>query len=283
MFKSLAVSVALAIAAVEAVTIDLTPVQGRTGSYLKGAPDADRARAAFFKSRGYAKTTTVPATNLDYVQYTASVGVGSPPTYYNLIVDTGSSNTFVGTGKEYVRTYTSIPTGESVNVTYGTGFFAGKEYIDQVTIAPNFVILGQSIGDALQYADFGGVDGIIGVGPIDLTEGTLSPDTYAVIPTVMDNAFYQGLIQEEVLGVSFAPANTYSATNGALTFGGIDPSLYTGDITYTPVTTTFPSSYYWGVNVTGAIYGTTTVIPGSYAGIVDTGTTRGNSRELRRL
>lgn len=105
MFKSLAVSVALAIAAVEAVTIDLTPVQGRTGSYLKGAPDADRARAAFFKSRGYAKTTTVPATNLDYVQYTASVGVGSPPTYYNLIVDTGSSNTFVGSVSFLLSSY----------------------------------------------------------------------------------------------------------------------------------------------------------------------------------
>jgi len=49
--------------------------------------------------------------------------------------------------------------------------------------------------------------------------------------------------------------------------------LYLGDITYTPVTTTYPSNYYWGVNVTGATYGATTVIPGSYAGIVDTGTT----------
>lgn len=62
-------------------------------------------------------------------------------------------------------------------------------------------------------------------------------------------------------------------TDGALTFGGTNGSLYEGDITYTPVTTTYPSSYYWGINVTGATYGETTVIPGSYAGIVDTGTT----------
>ncbi|PCH34945.1 acid protease [Wolfiporia cocos MD-104 SS10] len=235
-----------------------------------GAPDADRARAKLQKSRGSSDATTIPATNLAYVQYTASIGVGSPATYYNLIVDTGSSNTFVGTGK---KTKTSIPTGQEVNVTYGTGYFSGYEYLDQVTIASGFVITNQSIGDALEYADFEGVDGIIGVGPIDFTPGTLYPDVNAEIPTVMNNALEQGLISTEVLGVSFAPADSYSDTNSVLTFGGIDSSLYIGDIAYTPVTATEPAGYYWDVNVTGATYGATTVIPGSYAGIVDTGTT----------
>jgi len=32
------------------------------------------------------------------VQYLATVGVGSPATDYSLIVDTGSSNTWVGAG-----------------------------------------------------------------------------------------------------------------------------------------------------------------------------------------
>src|SRR5882757_6594759 len=65
-------------------------------SYLAGLPDADRARAAFLKAFAAGSPTTVPASNLAYVQYTTSVGVGTPPTYYNLVVDTGSSNTFVG-------------------------------------------------------------------------------------------------------------------------------------------------------------------------------------------
>ncbi|KAH9832517.1 acid protease [Rhodofomes roseus] len=262
-----------------ATTLPLSPVSGRSGAYLQGAPDAGRARVVHMKERaahvaGYAAgSTTIPASNLAYVQYTASIGVGSPPTYYNIVVDTGSSNTFVGTGIPYVKTSSSIPTGQEVNVTYGSGFFSGYEYLDQVTIAPDLVITNQSIGDALEYADFEGVDGIIGVGPIDLTVGTLYPAEDAEIPTVMDNALAQGLIPTEVLGVSFAPATGYNDTNGALTFGGVDESLYEGDITYTPVTTTYPSNYYWGINVTGATYGETTVIPGSYAGIVDTGTT----------
>lgn len=277
MLGSFAASVFLSVVSATFVdgitTVSLDPVQGRTGAYMEGAAHAGRARAAAFKNRAASGPTTIPATNLAYVQYTASIGVGSPATYYNLVVDTGSSNTFVGTGKKYVRTKTSIPTNQEVNVTYGTGFFSGYEYIDQVTIAPDLVIKGQSIGDALEYADFEGVDGIIGVGPVDLTLGTLYPDENAEIPTVMNNALQQGLIPEQVLGVSFAPADTYSDTNGVLTFGGIDSSLYIGEITYTPVTTTYPSNYYWGVNVTGASYGATPVIPDSYAGIVDTGTT----------
>ncbi|KIJ21176.1 hypothetical protein PAXINDRAFT_107055 [Paxillus involutus ATCC 200175] len=256
-------------------SIPLTKLE-RTGSYLKGSPDADRARAVYLKSRAASGPTTVPATNLAYVQYTTSVGIGSPATYYNLVVDTGSSNTFCGTGTTYVRTSTSIPTEETVNVTYGLGYFSGIEYLDQVTLAPNLVIANQSIGDAMSYADFEGVDGIVGVGPVILTQGTLSPDTNALIPTVMNNLVSQGLIEDQILGVHFAPATSYSDTNidGALTYGGIDSSLYEGGLTYTPVTETYPAAYYWGINVTSSTYGAKTVIPASTAGIVDTGTTQ---------
>jgi len=82
-----------------------------------------------------------------------------------------------------------------------------------VTLAPGFVIAHQSIGDALSYADFVGVDGIVGVGPVILTEGTLSTSTDEKIPTVMDNALSQGLITEEILGISFAPATSYNDTS----------------------------------------------------------------------
>ncbi|KIO07573.1 hypothetical protein M404DRAFT_8365 [Pisolithus tinctorius Marx 270] len=248
------------------VSIPLTRFQ-RLGAYLKGLPDADRARASFLKNRASTGATTVPATNLVYVQYTTSVGISSPPTYYNLVVDTGSSNTFCGTG-------ITIPTGETVNVTYGLGYISGIEYLDQVTLAPNLVIINQSIGDALSYADFEGVDGIIGVGPVILTQGTLSPDTNATILTVTNNAVSQGLIYDQVLGIYFAPANNSSDTNGEITYGSIDSSLYEGELTYTPVTKTFPSAYYWGINITSATYGNKIVFLKSTAGIVDTGTTQ---------
>jgi hypothetical protein len=54
---------------------------------------------------------------------------------------------------------------------------------------------------------------MIGVGPVDLTQGTLSPDTDAEIPTVMNNAVKQQLIKKQVLGVSFTPATTSNDTS----------------------------------------------------------------------
>ncbi|KAG2098269.1 acid protease [Suillus discolor] len=250
------------------VTIPLRKLEF-TGSYLQGSPHADRARAASFLETT-SGPETIPATSMGY-QYTVRVGVGSPATYYDLLVDTGSSNTFVGTGKKYVRTSTSVPTGQNVSLEYETGFFSGIEYYDTVTLAPGFAIKNQSIGDALNSSTFEGVDGLIGLGPADLTEHTLTPDT-GLIPTVMDNALKQGLIKNQIFGISFAPAPNLPDTNGVITYGGIDPAFYIGDITYTPITETSRSSSFWGINVTQATYGTHTVIPQSTAGIVDSGT-----------
>lgn len=76
------------------ITLPLKKLQ-RSGAYLKGAPVADRARAAILKSRQASGPTTVPATNLGYVRYTTRVGIGSPPTYYELMVVATSPHIFV--------------------------------------------------------------------------------------------------------------------------------------------------------------------------------------------
>jgi hypothetical protein len=46
--------------------------------------------------------------------YTTSIGVGNPPTDYTLVIDTGSSNTWVGAGKKYKQTSTSKGTDNDV-------------------------------------------------------------------------------------------------------------------------------------------------------------------------
>lgn len=80
---------------------------------------ADKARAKVLKVRSQAQrfkqsaVVPVPVTN-QAVTYTVSLGVGTPPTQYDLIVDTGSSNTWIGAGKDYVKTNSSVDTGEEV-------------------------------------------------------------------------------------------------------------------------------------------------------------------------
>ncbi|KAF8125492.1 acid protease [Boletus edulis] len=270
-FVALSVILLATSASSSTTSIPLAKLQG-TGAYLKGSPDAGRARAAFLRRRTD-NANTVPATYKGYPSYVTKVGIGNPPTYYNLIVDTASANTFCGTGTPYVRTSTSAPTNENVHVNHEGGSFTGQEYTDQVTLAPNLVIAKQSIGDVNSSAGLDITDGTLGLGPRDLTLGTLSPDSYVTIPTVMNNLVLHGHIQNEIFGIYFAPPSSNDDTNGALTYGGTNSSLYKGNLTWVPVTKTLPASRYWGVDVTLCTYGNHTVIPTKTAGIVDTSTT----------
>jgi cathepsin E len=241
----------------------------------------DQTRAKFLKAKGAAIAAGVPFNSRaiiseqvdnQAVTYIASIGVGNPPTTFDLIVDTGSSNTWVGATTPYTRTSTSVQTKDSVSVTYGSGSFSGTEFIDQVTIASGLVIPKQSIGVASTSTGFTGTDGIIGIGPVDLTLGTLSPDTNTLIPTVTDNLFSQHTISAHEIGVSFEPTTTPENLNGEITWGGTDSSKFTGSITFIPVTTTSPANLFWGINQS-VRYSTSTSILSTTAGIVDTGTT----------
>ncbi|PIL28697.1 hypothetical protein GSI_08741 [Ganoderma sinense ZZ0214-1] len=104
-----------------------------------------------------------------------------------------------------------VPRSIQQEVLNVSGFFSGEEYTDTVTIG-DLVIKNQSIGVAEIAFGFNGVDGILGlaIGPDDLTEDTTS--TSGEIPTVVDNAYVQGLI------VSFEPTRQESITNDEVTF-----------------------------------------------------------------
>ncbi|KAA1468101.1 acid protease [Dentipellis sp. KUC8613] len=240
----------------------------------------DKARAKALRARAEAKLNgsqlsddaviSIPVEN-QAVIYTANVGVGSPATTYSLLIDTGSSNTWVGAGKSYVKTSTSKQTSNRVSVTYGSGSFSGTEFTDTVTLGSGLTISGQSIGVASRSEGFDGFDGILGIGPVDLTVGTLSPGTSTAIPTVTDNLFSKGTITSNLVAVSFEPPTSEADTNGELTFGGTDSSKFTGSITFSPLTSTSPASEFWGINQS-IKYGSTTILS-TTAGIVDTGTT----------
>ncbi|KAH9057469.1 acid protease [Lactarius vividus] len=206
------------------------------------------------------------------VAYTAEVGVGSPPTHYTLLIDTGSSNTWVGANKEYHQTRTSKSTGESVSVSYGSGSFSGTEFTDRVTLSPSLVVNSQSIGVANTSQGFSDVDGILGIGPVDLTEGTIGGNT--PVPTITDNLFQQGTISIESIGIFFQPStSTRPVSNGELTFGGIDKFKTTCEVNYIPITSISPASNFWGIDQTITYGSSGESILSSTAGIVDTGTT----------
>lgn len=232
---------------------------------IKNIAAADRARIQNLQAGG---SSAVNATNGATI-YTADIGVGSPATSYTLLLDTGSSNTWIGASKPYQKTATSQDTGGQFYITYGDQSYAsGEEYTDTVTLNSDLVIEKQSIGVASDSTGLDGLDGLLGLGPVDLTQGTVSNANE--VPTVTDNLYAQKTIGSEVLGVFFAPASS-SDSSGELTFGGYDTSKFTGDISYVPITSTSPASGYWGIDQSIS-YGSTPILAET-AGIVDTGTT----------
>ncbi|KJA23239.1 hypothetical protein HYPSUDRAFT_138000 [Hypholoma sublateritium FD-334 SS-4] len=204
------------------------------------------------------------------VTYTLSVGVGSPASDFTLLIDTAPIRNWVGADKKYVATSTSHSTRKQVNVTYGSGSFSGTEFTDEVTLASGLVIQNQSIGVASKATGFEGVDGILGIGPVDLTTGTVSGTT--TVPTVTDNLFAQKTIPTESIAISFNPTTESGQVNGEMTFGSTDASKFTGAITFTPITKTSPASEYWGIDQT-ITYGSSGSALLTSSGIVDTGTT----------
>ncbi|KAF9486195.1 aspartic peptidase A1 [Pholiota conissans] len=240
----------------------------------------DQARAKYLgnrssnlnlHSRDASTANRSEAVDNQAVTYIADISVGIPPIMYSLIVDTGSSNTWVGANTKYSST-SGVVTGNVVDVQYGSGEFAGIEVVDTVSITPSLVIAHQSIGVAKEAEGFDGIDGIIGIGPAGLTKGTLLPAHDDQIPTITDNLYTDKVIADNSIGIFFHPTNVAEDLNGQITWGGVDNSKYTGDITYIPITKSSPASDYWGIDQS-ITYGSDTPILSSSAGIVDTGTT----------
>ena len=102
-------------------------------------PEFERTLASHLFARGQAKeagndttssfdrrTSSFSITNT-VLAYTTVINVGSPATSYTLLIDRGSSNTWVGARSAYKRTKTSISAGHSVQASYGSGSFSGSE------------------------------------------------------------------------------------------------------------------------------------------------------------
>jgi hypothetical protein len=137
---------------------------------------------------------------------------------------------------------------------------SGEEFLDDVTLG-SVTIQGQSIGVASSSKGFDGVDGVLGLGPTGLTEGTVSGEKE--IPTVTDNLFSQGTVSE----------NTASIAGEEICFGGVNPERFTGDITYAPITNTAPARNHWGIDTAFAYGSSRTSLLASTAGIIDYATT----------
>ncbi|KAG2072481.1 aspartic peptidase A1 [Suillus decipiens] len=243
----------------------------------------DEARLAGFgehsthgRSDAYISRPKVPLSQGDlggeFFGYTVKVNIGNPPTTYNLIVDTTSAITWVGSGVPYLSR-SGVDTGEPVAVDYRYGSFRGTIFVDQLSFegVEDIIIPWMQIGVVFNVQNIAiNVDGVLGIGPTSSGIGALPNSLQQTIPTITDFLTGQSYINKAFVGMFFQPIGANLHDYGELCFGGTNPNMYE-KIVYTDVTTTAPSSQYWGINQR-ITYGGGQILANT-AGVLDSGCT----------
>ncbi|KAK9382642.1 aspartic peptidase domain-containing protein [Kockiozyma suomiensis] len=217
----------------------------------------------------------VPLTNFLNAQYFTEISLGTPAQVFKVILDTGSSNLWVpsvscGSIACYLHTKydssassTYVKNGTSFDIQYGSGSMSGFVSNDVLTIG-DLEIKSQDFAEATQEPGlafaFGRFDGILGLGYDTISVDGMVPPVY--------NAIAQGLLDEPVFSFYLGDTAVDEEMGGVATFGGIDESHYTGEITWLPVR----RKAYWEVDLRSITFGKESAELESTGAIVDTGT-----------
>lgn len=207
--------------------------------------------------------------DLANVQYYGSIEVGTPGETISVIFDTGSSwlwvpsancrSTCVGkTLFNDTESSTFVNFDKTFYAAYGSGKVKGDFGEDTVRLG-DLVVRNQVLG-LVSHGKFSGnsyttgmFDGILGMAFPALSDG---------VPTLLDNAVAQGVLDEAVFGVFLG-----DDADGELTLGGVDETRYVGLMHTVPLI----SPTFWAIAVSSASIGDRTIETNGIA-IVDTGT-----------
>ncbi|XP_017025352.1 lysosomal aspartic protease [Drosophila kikkawai] len=208
-------------------------------------------------------------------EYYGLISLGTPEQNFNILFDTGSSNLWVPSSKcpksntacqnhnQYnsAKSSTYKENGESFSLQYGTGSLSGILSTDTLTWA-GIKVKDQTFGEALTepgstfvQAHFAGILG--------LAYKSISEDN---VPTVFDNLIAQGKLDKPIISFYLKRDGT-AVQGGEVILGGVDSSLYSGNLTWVPVS----KKAYWQFTVTH-IKSEGVVLCSGCQAIADTGT-----------
>ncbi|KAG2353508.1 family A1 protease [Suillus spraguei] len=219
------------------------------------------------------RAESIPMRFSKWGQYIAALRVGNPPRTYNVLVDSGSSVTWIGARTPYGGA--GVNTGQGVKKTYGISggpfaSFSGRIFRDTVTLGDGLTIPNYELAIASTSSNVR-CDGVLGLGPRYLTANGLINRPGVTYPTFTDCLVSEDAIDENIIGIFFQPLTGYPDTDvGELAFGEPDYTKCIDNIVYTPITDALPSAEYWGIDQS-ITYGDTDILDET-AGIIDTGT-----------
>ncbi|PJF16705.1 hypothetical protein PSACC_03486 [Paramicrosporidium saccamoebae] len=181
----------------------------------------------------------IPLSNYYDAQYFGNVQIGNPPQFFSVVFDTASSTFWVPSGqcrsvpckprnKFDNSSSTFMKDGSAFAIHYGTAVVQG--YLSKDTVVVGGVpIKEQDFGEAVKM--FGHIfndaafDGVFGLGFDNIAAGGAVPPFYNMIE---DKSLYKPIFSLWLNGTS-------DEHSGELILGGVDRSLFEGQVTFAPV------------------------------------------------
>ncbi|XP_073336756.1 nothepsin [Pagrus major] len=209
-------------------------------------------------------------------QYFGEITLGSPEQNFSVIFDTGSADLWVPSSycvseacalHKRFRAFESSSfrhDGRMFGIHYGSGHLLGVMARDTLKVG-GLTALNQEFGESVYEPGATFVmarfDGVLGMGYPNLAEILGNP--------VFDNMMAQKTVDEPVFSFYLSRRTSNSYPEGELLLGGADEALYTGPISWLPVT----SKGYWQIKMDSvAVQGVSSFCPRGCQAIVDTGT-----------
>ncbi|KAM8976457.1 gastricsin-like isoform 2-T2 [Pelodytes ibericus] len=178
--------------------------------------------------------------------YYGEISIGTPPQNFLVLFDTGSSNLWVPSSScqsgacgnhnrfnpSQSSTYTS--NGQQFTMSYGSGSVTGVFGYDTVSVQgltltnQEFGLTYSESGSSFYYSKF---DGIFGMAYPAMSAGGAT--------TAMQGMLQQNLLNYPIFSVYMG------SQSGEVIFGGVDNSLYSGQIQWAPVT----QEVYWQIGI----------------------------------
>ncbi|KAM6896464.1 nothepsin [Lycodopsis pacificus] len=209
-------------------------------------------------------------------QYYGEINLGNPQQNFSVVFDTGSSDLWVPSTycvsqacalHRRFRAFESTSfhhDGRTFGIHYGSGHLLGVMARDTLKIgsltAQNQEF-GESVyepGSAFVRASF---DGVLGMAYPSLAEILGNP--------VFDNMLAQKEVDEPIFSFYLRRKTSSGTPEGELLLGGKDEALYSGPISWNPVT----AKGYWQIKMESvAVQGVSSLCPRGCQAIVDTGT-----------
>lgn len=227
-----------------------------------------------------ANNTLALAIDADDVGYIATIQIGTPPQNFNILMDSGSADFWVGSescqsqqgtcgNHTFLGSKSSssfVQSNQNFNVTYGSGAVAGVLCQDNVNMAGlqlNNHTFGVANEESVQFsADTVPFDGLMG-----LAQSILSNEK---VPTPVESLASNGLISSAIS--SFKISRLADQLNdGQVTFGGLDPTKFVASTLIT-IPNVSKVGFWEGALNAITVNGQNTGMAGRTA-ILDTGTT----------